>query len=60
MKEFLFLVGFGIGLVCGYIAGCSDGHRAMQLEAVAKGHAEYYLDEKHVRQWRWKETENVK
>ena len=54
MKEFLFLVGFGIGLVVGYIAGCSDGHRAMQLEAVTKGHAEYYLD-KHIRQWRWKE-----
>lgn len=24
-------------------------------EAVKQGHAEYYLDDKHERQWRWKE-----
>ena len=26
-----------------------------QLEAVLAGHAEYYLDTNHVRQWRWKQ-----
>lgn len=33
--------------------GWADGILKMRDEAVAIGHAEYYLDEKHERQWRW-------
>jgi len=38
---------FGLGDSCGY-------GRAIE-HAIENGHAEYYLDKDHNRQWRWKE-----
>jgi hypothetical protein len=35
--------------------GIKTGRIQMQKEVVKAGHAEYYLDENHERQWRWKE-----
>lgn len=51
----LFLVGFGTGAILAsaltaFLADCLWRH-----EAVNQGHAEYYLDENHKRQWRWKD-----
>lgn len=54
----LVTVFFGTALLValGAIAGQAAGVVEMQREAVKKGVAEYYLDEKHERQWRWKEA----
>ncbi len=44
-------VGF---LSVGYDVGKMSGRNQMMEEAVKIYKAEYYLDEKHERQWRWK------
>jgi uncharacterized protein YcfJ len=50
-------IGAVIGSLIGFIAGlamCDNAYTAIRNGAVDKGHAEYYLDDKHERQWRWK------
>lgn len=54
-------IGFGLGRECGDVSGFnrgySDGGKAndnwWRDFAVRKGHAEFYLDDGHARQWRW-------
>lgn len=41
------LVGIGIGMLL--------MEKRLHNEAATKGHAEYYLDESHKAQWRWKD-----
>jgi hypothetical protein len=61
-----WLKAIGIVSACGFIwlCGCWTGwqigreatYKDSVDEAVRYGHAEYYLDEKHNKQWRWKEA----
>lgn len=46
---------FVLIFILGFIAGSFHGFNSARKEAVAKGKAEYYLDNNHQRQWRWKE-----
>ena len=55
MKELCFILGVLVGVFLGYIKGSADRYAAFQEEAVEKNHAEWFLDAKHERQWRWKE-----
>lgn len=40
------------GLTALFVAGCRDDH--WRDRAVEAGHAEYFLDTKNQKQWRWK------
>ena len=40
--------------LCAYAIGNAEGRKNLQDKAVKDGKAEYYLDENHMRQWRWK------
>lgn len=42
-----------VGLIC-LIGGCNLGESFSEWQAVEQGKAEYYLDEHHNKQWRWK------
>jgi hypothetical protein len=55
MAEFTVAV-IAIIVAAAIAGGCSHDctTRSFQDEAVAKGKAEYYLDDKHQRQWQWK------
>ena len=44
------IIAFGVGMFCG---SCTQRNQCTD-EAVKIGHAEYYLDSEHNRQWRWK------
>jgi hypothetical protein len=50
------IVAFIAGCIGGYSQGCKDMTEAMQFEAISNGHAEYYIDENHNKQWRWLEA----
>ncbi len=52
-----FLTGIGVGglMIVATLWLCPMGNVFSREEAVRVGHAEYYLDAKHERQWRWKE-----
>lgn len=47
-----------MGLLAGFMVGnvftLLINNATWRDETVESGHAEYYLDAKHVRQWRWK------
>jgi hypothetical protein len=49
MLFWLMLVAFFAG---GVFGSCTR-HNWWQYEAVRAGHAEFYLDKDHNRQWRW-------
>ncbi len=53
------VVALGV-LIAAFPATCETGkhkaRRESERAAVQAGHAEYYLDEKHERQFRWKEA----
>ncbi|HEU4344025.1 MAG TPA: hypothetical protein VFU31_20920 [Candidatus Binatia bacterium] len=48
-----------VALLCviSFVLGASVMHRVFKSHAVRKGHAEYYLDDKDWRRWRWKGDE---
>lgn len=41
-------------LIFGFFIGHSSAKGSYRKEAIKRGVAEYYLDENHERQWRWK------
>ena len=60
----MYFIFLGLGCHAGYGVGRKDG-REYELQdwkdwSVNTGHAEYYLDEAHNRQWRWLPTEGSK
>ena len=57
MRENLFIG--GIVLVCTFaigLCGFGIGQESFKDEAVEVGHAEYYIDEDHNKQFRWLEV----
>lgn len=55
---FAVLVAAFIGVVL-YTGGRCDERDKWEKEAVERGHAEFYLDHNHERQWRWKPTTTI-
>lgn len=56
MKEpVLFVAGFllGVSLIAFFGYNTPAAWELVRREAVQQHHAEYYLDDKHERQWRW-------
>jgi len=49
----IILIGFGVGLFIGLALGGTVAEDAAKDNAVKTGHAEYYLDKDHNKQWRW-------
>lgn len=49
-----FGAGFFFGLILGTIATIASIHNHFENRTVKDGKAEYYLDENHEKQWRWK------
>ena len=53
----LIVLGLGIAAfswIAGLIMGGSGEKQRLENEAVAKGYAEFWIDENNNRQWRWK------
>lgn len=48
-----FLLGITVSII--FVGFTLGDQGSLKAEAVEAGHAEYYLDENHDRQWRWKE-----
>lgn len=48
------IAGLLVGLMAGIIFALLINNASWHDEAVESGHAEYYLDAMHIRQWRWK------
>lgn len=60
-RDFDICIAGGIGGLAGMsimfllvLPHVQHAEKSMQEEAVKAGKAEYYLDDKHQRQWRWK------
>jgi len=51
-----YLFGLLIGAVVGFVLTYVFMDNKRRDDAVESGHAEYYLDSKHCKQWRWKEA----
>ena len=45
-----------LSCILGVRAGCRVTRAELERSAIEAGHAEYYLDHNHQRQWRWKPT----
>lgn len=51
----VMIVVWAVVLLCSScLVGVAIGEERIKDAAVKSGHAEYYLDEKNERQWRWK------
>jgi len=55
VSHVFFGVLVGVVLMTLVIINFGYTHDEAHNEAVNAGHAEYYLDDKHERQWRWKD-----
>ena len=40
--------------IVSYKGGYDNGVKEMEQQSVSSGHAEYYIDKKFNKQWRWK------
>jgi hypothetical protein len=47
---------FIVAVITANVGGKETARRESEYAAVLAGHAEYYLNEKHERVWRWKEA----
>lgn len=55
MEEFVgFIIAVGLAIFV-FSSGIKAGADSIRKEAAKLGHAEFYLDEKAERQWRWKD-----
>ena len=56
MKIIEDMIAFCMGMVCAFalMGFCLGGKLVSKDDAVKEGKAEYYLDGKNERQWRWK------
>lgn len=52
---FFSLLALVLGFWFGFVAGAGGAYNSAKDSAVESGHAEYYLDDKHQRQFRWKD-----
>jgi hypothetical protein len=48
------VIGFIVGALLGALIAVCAMQSGWQRHAVDTGHAEFYLDENHNKQWRWK------
>lgn len=56
-KAAMLILSFMAGVVAGsliMLIAVGQDRKHFEREAVEAGKAEYYLDDKHERQWRWK------
>lgn len=51
----LMVVTFLFALMVGWFSGAMMASLDWKWKAIETGHAEYYLDDKHQRQFRWKD-----
>jgi len=47
-------MGHSLGIRTGKLLGIMDAEKSWRLDCVQNGAAEFYLDEKFERRWRWK------
>lgn len=57
--EMLFsaIIGLIVGAAVSFLITNSVMNQSWQADAVAVGHAEYFMDPNGARKWRWKEQE---
>lgn len=61
-SKMIFIVSFA-ALAFAFLTGFVVYHAAresFEIEAVEEGHAEFYIDKDHIKQWRWLEPVDKK
>ncbi len=53
-KAFFMVISYPAVFVVGFLMGASYCRWLWQRKCVTKGVAEFYLDNNHLRKWRWK------